>query len=622
MTSRTGIALAALLSAGCETAEPASLDRGISVEVPLPAHTAGSLPSPDARCEVARSALVPEGPAVGSTVALARLAGDKRVALVADQDAREIRMVDLDAQRELSALTLHGRPGQLLIQPDGRVVVTLSDRGRIVVLAAQDETLAAVCARSVASEPVGLADRGDGGVVVTSRWARRVTVFDAALERVAELPVARDPHGVAVVGTTAYVSHVVGGSASIVDLGSLEVRRAPLERRERIGNDDDDPSFVRRRGAQGYAAIPTGEGVEIPLMMTDPGDARVAVDITGYGGGTIAPITTGLIARFGRNATRADFPSGRRRDDMECPLPRAAAWAHARAELLVACQGTDRVIAYHRGRDALNEQRASFSVPSGPTGIAVDDARAVVWSQFAQKLTVHALDLFDDTPTVEIALERRGAPDAQVALGRALFHAAGQKRISFDGRSCASCHPDGRDDGMTWATDEGPRQTPILMGRLDGSAPYGWNGDMPTLEAHLRRTLRRLGGTGLTARERDALVAYIHSLEAPEVTNADQRVARGAEIFGSPEAGCSGCHVDVIGTDRINHDVGTLAPGDDIREFDTPSLRFVGQSAPYFHDGRYPTLLAMLRDQHMKMGQTDHLGRDDLDALAAFLETL
>ena len=49
----------------------------------------------------------------------------------------------------------------------------------------------------------------------------------------------------------------------------------------------------------------------------------------------------------------------------------------------------------------------------------------------------------------------------------------GDRRISADGRVCASCHPDGREDGVAWVTPEGPRQTPMLAGRLGkGEARY------------------------------------------------------------------------------------------------------------------------------------------------------
>ena len=67
----------------------------------------------------------------------------------------------------------------------------------------------------------------------------------------------------------------------------------------------------------------------------------------------------------------------------------------------------------------------------------------------------------DDPPTATIRLQRTHPIDPKTALGRSLFHAVGTRQIAFDGRACASCHPDGRDDGLTWATQEGPRRARI-----------------------------------------------------------------------------------------------------------------------------------------------------------------
>ena len=43
-------------------------------------------------------------------------------------------------------------------------------------------------------------------------------------------------------------------------------------------------------------------------------------------------------------------------------------------------------------------------------------------------------------------------------------------------------------------------------------------------------------------------------------------------------------------TDGLRHDVKSRAAKDNHAEFDTPSLRFIARSAPFFHDGRYASL--------------------------------
>ena len=75
-------------------------------------------------------------------------------------------------------------------------------------------------------------------------------------------------------------------------------------------------------------------------------------------------------------------------------------------------------------------------------------------------------------------------------------------------------------------------------------------------------------------------------------------------------------------SDRAVHIVGTRSRNDTTDGYRTPPLIFVGGTAPYYHDGRYPTLEALLADNLDRMGQTSHLPPEDLSALAAYLRTL
>ena len=159
----------------------------------------------------------------------------------------------------------------------------------------------------------------------------------------------------------------------------------------------------------------------------------------------------------------------------ECLLPRAAAIDPNTQSLFVTCFGTDSVIEYDATAAVPTAMRRhEWTVGSGPTGIAIDPERhqAVVFSQFDRSVSTIALrassELVDDKGKTENDVQRMAfkpiaALDPQVMMGRTLFHASGDNRISFDGRACASCHPDGRDDAITWATPDGPRRS-IMRG--------------------------------------------------------------------------------------------------------------------------------------------------------------
>jgi len=407
-----------------------------------------------------------------------------------------------------------------------------------------------------------------------------------------------------------------------------------------------------RTGSQGYALAKVGlpanvagaaglERVLAPMVSVDPGDP--VHDRAMYYGppfdgvpkespivSVVDPAAKQTLSKF-LLATTGGKVAGK------CLLPRAAAVRAKTASLLVACAGTDALLELDAlAVDPFRAERRRFSVPAGPEGVAVDDATgtAVIFSQLGAALTVIHLDPIEPSPAAEasrdagpvpttpesIALDYHPAPalDA-VARGRALFYRTDDARIADDGLACASCHIDGRDDAITWSTLLGARQTPMLAGRLEGAAPYGWEGKRATLPAYISSTIGNLGGSGLTASELDELAEYLLVAPGPpDDASADARlVRRGHELFDSTEQGCGGCHVNGEATDGTTHDV------DPSREaFDTPTLRFIRGSAPYFHDGRYPTLEALLSDPGSRMGHSAALPEADRAALVAYLRTL
>ena len=164
----------------------------------------------------------------------------------------------------------------------------------------------------------------------------------------------------------------------------------------------------------------------------------------------------------------------------------------------------------------------------------------------------------------------------------------------------------------------------MLAGRLAKTAPFGWNGDGESVHQHLEQTFQRLGGRGLPADELEALIAYAGEVATPrrDAAAVGKLAEQGKALFHSAATGCAGCHIDGAETDRAAHDVGSKVKADAVPGFDTPSLRFVGGTAPYFHDGRYATLRALLSDSSAQMGHTQHLDAGELAALEAYLRTL
>lgn len=618
-----------------------------------------------------RASVTPIGDAhTGSTLALASWAG-RRIAFVADALERSVQVIDVDAGKRLSALHLDGRPSQLMLLPGGRLVVENRDRSRLEILfpgTRPSDPLTRGCTVPTPAEPVALATTPDSHtLLVTSGWGHALSAYstrDLAASFRVDLP--REPRAVVVAdgGRTAIVSHAVGGEASAVDLqgpdhGVSEIALRGLEpmqvrrMRELVGSSraamlSGLAGFGdRRHSCQGYALArsvePAGR-VLAPQVLVDPGNTKARP--SGYGNDdspteapSIAVIDPGSKSALPISLEVVDTTRFVRSSDPPpppCLLPRAAAVEPGTNTLLVACLGIDSLIAYDAA--AASPARAEmrrWKLPSGPDGIAIDAKRrqALVWSEFERTVSVVPLDhtgpVDDKTHPVKIARVALPAdpsrePSLELRLGRELFYASNDRRISKDGRACASCHPDGRDDSLTWATPNGPRRSIMLAGRLAGTAPYSWQGGERDLRVHLTRTFKRLHGTGgLRSVELRALIAYIRSIAPPpRVQHDDPRIARGARLFASTATGCSDCHSGPELTDDDTHNVSSRTPADRTGRFNTPSLRFISGKAPYFHDGRFKTLRQLLAATDGKMGHTSQLSPSDRDALLAYLESL
>ncbi len=286
---------------------------------------------------------------------------------------------------------------------------------------------------------------------------------------------------------------------------------------------------------------------------------------------------------------------------------------------------------------------------------------------------------FDTEPILPIP-PATGLDAAKIALGQRLFH---DVRLSqHQARSCATCHrvDHGGDDGRPRSLAAGdrlyPRNTPTIF-NVALNTRYNWDGNQRTLEATSEAALlspdkMAANWSGLLAKLKstaddvaafkaiyreepsrehvlDALVAYQRSLLTPNsrfdqylrgrrdaLTEAEKQ---GYQLFKA--YGCAACHQGVnaggnmfqkfgiVPTDKPPRDHDADDPGRfaitgmarDQRVFRVPSLRNVGVTAPYYHDGRVDTLAGavdlMARRQLGKV-----LVSKEVELIVQFLHTL
>jgi mono/diheme cytochrome c family protein len=265
---------------------------------------------------------------------------------------------------------------------------------------------------------------------------------------------------------------------------------------------------------------------------------------------------------------------------------------------------------------------------NGPRAVVVAQGVACAAEFFSDSVSM--VDLSTRSLAGVISLSA-GGPSDREREGERLFHDAA---ICHQGwQSCASCHPEGRVDGLNWdLMNDGvgnPKNTRNLL--LSCQTPPAMSlGIRETAEGAVRSGLRHILFAKRPESEAAAMDAYLRSLRpmpSPRLKKGalSPSARRGKALFESARTGCSTCHPPGLFTDLRAYDVGTRASCDKPSEqFDTPTLVELWRTAPYLHDGSAATVRDVLttRNAGDRHGRTAKLSRRQVEDLCAYLLSL
>ncbi len=273
--------------------------------------------------------------------------------------------------------------------------------------------------------------------------------------------------------------------------------------------------------------------------------------------------------------------------------------------------------------DSTSHSSQRVPVGQGPSAVLSSPDGALVYVADAMDDSISVVNVATASKVRTISLGPRPELGA-IDRGERLFADA---RLSHDGwMSCQSCHTDGRSNGLSVDTlsDGGfgaPKRVISLLG-VGATGPWTWLGTTDRLEDQVRKSIETtMRGRPPSDGQVADLTAYLRSLPPPRsipVEAADgEAVERGRVLFQSRK--CAECHAPPEYTSEGTFDVGLV---DEVghRKFNPPSLRGVGDRAPYLHDGRAATLPdVFLRHRHPR--ESGWL-QGEVEDLATFLRTL
>ncbi|MDR3269559.1 MAG: beta-propeller fold lactonase family protein [Tannerella sp.] len=559
---------------------------------------------------------------------------------------KAIAVTDLKSGVTTARIALKQSPNHLLLTPGGATLVAAcgEEKGCVEVIALPGRKEKASI--PVGHTPSGMAVTPDGKYLyVANRFSNSVSVIDLPGKKVvATLPTAREPRAVYITpdGHTVAVADFLPAQAASADTVAAQITLI-----------DVSANTVRAR-----VMLPNGAQSVRALAGSPDGKYLYAVHLLSRYGMPITQMDRGWVNTNALSMIRTDDGAVYATvllDDVDHGAANPAGMdTDGNGHLFITLSGThelmcvdmnglhEKLNAFFSGKmtdpylhdsedlssslsfAASCKQRIALNGRS-PREVAFANGIVYVSSYFSPFL--EAIPAGDPAMTTVIPLGDEPAPDA-VRRGALAFHDASICYQQW--QSCASCHPDGRVDGLNWDQQNdglgNPKNTKSLLyahvtppcmitGIRESAEQAVRNGILHTLQTNRPESL---------AADMDEYLRHLSPVASPylqEYKRKDPR-QKGQMLFA--QIGCFRCHSGKYLTDQAKYDVGTGDGNDAGRAFDTPSLRELWRTAPYLYDGRAATLRDIFTKYNPdnKHGLTNRLNSDELDALILYLNTL
>ena len=615
--SRISGPIATHAPAAVPVVNPTAIPTAVPTQVPLPKVNA-VVPTVDMLSPMALA-----GPVSSSAIAVSP---DGAIVAAVNPDSGSITLVDAGTLEVIQEIPVGDDPRTLSFTPDSRALL-VANRGSadLTILEVADTSKSAQI--RVGPMPYGVVTDGRRAFVAEFALGNIAVIDLSDNSLITRLPVDPFPAGLALLpkgrdddaqGGLLLVTHFFDGRVTVVDLEALSVVAIVS-------------TGLGTNLSQFLAMGPDGANAYLPQTRSNQTNTAMTFDTTLFPVVNVLDITDlSLLARDRITLDTADQPTS---------IPFAAALSPDGDRLFVVNAGSDNVSVIGL---AGNQGLANVDVGANPRGIAIspDGSTVYVNNVLDGTMSVIDADSFRVTNTIRIT---KIPLSAELLQGKKIFNSAAAPVLTTDNWiACASCHFDGGMDARTWlGFPDGPRNTPALFG-VGETLPIHWSGDLNELQ-DVELTIRDIQfGTGLISGqphdslgpphaglspELDALAAYMDSLEASLSPYGDnpEVATNGERLFNTLD--CQSCHTPPLFTDRQLHDVGTGDPEKEKNShgrstnFDTPSLRGVWLTAPYFHDGSAGTL-----EEVFRMGTVHNISAaitsEEMEALAAYLRAL
>jgi YVTN family beta-propeller protein len=599
----------------------------------------------------------------------------------ANIDINTVSFIDAKKRKVVAEIKVGKEPRQMTLSPDEKYlyVANMYDN-KIDIVSIKDKKV--IGSLETGIEPFGVITSQDGkNLYVANYRSGTVSVYDLQKKKqIEEIEVGDRPRTLAITadGSKIYVPQYLNGSITVIDTAKNEVVKE-IQLTESPDKSDAKKSQGIPNSLEQFVISPDGKTAWVPHMLTNV-DTAIHFEETIFPAISVIDLERDEEIVDARKELFAEINvSDSQNQTIIVSNPYDVVFKPDGSKAYAVMSGSEDLVAFDLKRGGNATQILRRINGDNPRGAVISPDGE---SLFVHNAMSHDLSVLNagagsysrvKAAGENIALVDNDPMDPLERQGKTIFYSANSDEYAADitgnnWMSCASCHADGDMNGLTLTTPKGPRNVPSNV-LTTKTGLFMWDGTRDDFEDYLLTVQGEMGGMmkynpGKPLPEDvthmyDAMFAFLDNPESFPPPKSPYRSKNGelskAALEGKRlfegKAGCLSCHGGENFTDSMKavdgngklitenqdflYDIGTSnaldkeSAGDaraamknkrDNKRFDTPTLRGVWATAPYFHDGSAKTLEEAISRHNTK--EVSGLSRGEITKIAEYVGTL
>lgn len=600
----------------------------------------------------------------------------------ANLDVNTVSIIDSKSGKVNAEIKVGKDPRQLALSPDENYLfVSCMQENRVDVISVEEKKVIKSIKTKI--EPFGVLTSPDGELLYVSNYrSSLISVIDLVKNKlVTEIPVGERPRSLAMTanGDKLYVPHYLEGKISVIDTKKNSVIKT-IQLSESQNKADRKKSQGIPNTLEQIVISPDGKKAWIPHLLTNV-DTPIHFEETIFPAISVIDLEKDEEIIDERKELFEEMNvTDSKNKTIIVSNPYDVVFHPKGNKAFAIMSGSEDLVVFdlNRGGNATqvlrriegDNPRGAVISPDGETlfvhnAMSHDLATITTGGKSSYsraKMNGENINLIDKDPM-----------DPLVREGKTLFYSANSDEYATEitgnnWMSCASCHADGDMNGLSLSTAKGPRNVPSNVVTTE-TGLFMWDGSRDDFTDYILTVQGEMGGMMEfdpgkplpkdVQHMYDALFAYLDNPESFPPPKSPYRndigkltvaAQEGKELFNG-KAGCISCHggkqftdsgkaVNVNGnltTENISflHNIGTSNSADmgsngdarsnmsnprDNLHFDTPTLRGVWATAPYFHDGSAKTIEDSIKRHKTKEVST--LSTEEIEKIAEYVRSI